>query len=82
MEVGDIFLQCSDGLHDLVSDEDIELAFRELSGDLSELSDYLVELANANGGKDNISVILTRIVRSFPANESTGLIRRIMNWFE
>jgi len=82
VEVGDIFLQCSDGLHDLVSDEDIELAFRELSGDLSELSDYLVELANANGGKDNISVILTRIVRSFPANESAGLIRRIMNWYE
>ena len=73
---------CSDGLHDLVPDQNIERAFKELSGNLTELANYLVELANANGGKDNISVILTRIVKPYPQEEEAGLIKRIVNWFE
>ena len=81
-QVGDIYLMCSDGLHDLVPDADIERAFRELGGNLNELANYLVELANANGGKDNISVILTRIVKSYPDGEPEGLLKRIANWFE
>lgn len=81
-EVGDIYLMCSDGLHDLVPDRDIERAFIELSGNLSELASYLVELANANGGKDNISVILTRILKPYPYEDDAGLLKRIVNWFE
>ncbi|MEK9869936.1 MAG: Stp1/IreP family PP2C-type Ser/Thr phosphatase [Pseudomonadales bacterium] len=81
-EVGDVYLMCSDGLHDLVPDQNIERAFMELSGNLTELANYLVELANANGGKDNISVILTRIVKPYPQEEEAGLIKRIVNWFE
>ena len=81
-EVDDIYLMCSDGLHDLVADRDIERAFIELSGNLEQLAIYLVELANANGGKDNISVILTRINKPYPNEESVGLLGRITNWFE
>ena len=81
-QVGDIYLMCSDGLHDMVTDRDIERAFIELGGNLKELASYLVELANANGGKDNVSVILTRVVKSTATEERSGLFERIANWFE
>ncbi len=83
VEVGDVYLMCSDGLHDLVTDRDIERAFLELNANLPELAGYLVQLANANGGKDNISVILARIVKPYPAEEGgSSLLDRIVNWFE
>lgn len=78
--VGDIYLMCSDGLSDLVSDEDIETSFKELGGNLSELAGHLVNVANASGGKDNISVVLARIAKPFPAEG--GLLNKIANWFE
>ena len=81
-EVGDVYLMCSDGLHDMVTDKDIERAFKELSGNLQALSGYLVDLANANGGKDNVSVILTRISKPYPDEPGGGLFERIVNWFE
>jgi protein phosphatase len=81
-QTGDVYLMCSDGLHDLVPDRDIERAFIELSGNLNELAGYLVELANANGGKDNISVILTRIVKPYPDEPESGLLNRLTSWFE
>jgi protein phosphatase len=80
-EVGDIYLMCSDGLHDLVADSEIERAFIELGDNLKQLATYLVELANANGGKDNISVILNRVVKPYPNEESAGLLKRITRWF-
>lgn len=79
-EPGDVYLLCSDGLTDLVIDEDIEKSFRELGEDLDALAKHLVTVANANGGKDNISVILVRIVKPYPAQN--GLIKKIVNWFE
>lgn len=81
-EVGDVYLMCSDGLHDMVTDKDIERAFKELSGNLKALSGYLVDLANANGGKDNVSVILTHISKPYPDEPVGGLFKRIVNWFE
>jgi serine/threonine protein phosphatase PrpC len=81
-QVGDVYLMCSDGLHDMVVDRDIERAFIELGGNLNQLATYLVELANANGGKDNVSVLLTRIAKPYPHEESGGIFQRIANWFE
>ena len=81
-EVGDVYLMCSDGLHDMVPDRDIERAFIELGGNIKELATYLVDLANANGGKDNVSVILTRVTRSYEDEGGGGLLERIVNWFE
>ncbi|MCB1691455.1 MAG: Stp1/IreP family PP2C-type Ser/Thr phosphatase [Pseudomonadales bacterium] len=77
---GDIYLMCSDGLTDLVADKDIETTFRELGKNLSETAGHLVNLANASGGKDNISVVLARVNKPYPANG--GVFRRIINWFE
>ncbi len=81
-QVGDIYLMCSDGLHDMVPDRDIERAFIELGSGLKELATYLVDLANANGGKDNVSVILTRINKPYDDETGGGLIKRLVNWFD
>ncbi|XOV89381.1 MAG: Stp1/IreP family PP2C-type Ser/Thr phosphatase [Pseudomonadota bacterium] len=78
--VGDIYLMCSDGLTDLVTDDDIETTFRELGSNLAETAGHLVNVANASGGKDNISVVLARISKPFPAQGN--LFNRIVNWFE
>jgi serine/threonine protein phosphatase PrpC len=77
---GDVFLMCSDGLTDLVADSDIEKTFRELGSNLSVTAGHLVEVANASGGKDNISVVLIRINKAFP--EKAGLLKRVVDWFE
>jgi len=79
-EVGDLYLMCSDGLHDLVSDRDIENSMIELGPNLDELASHLVNLANVSGGKDNISVILTRVAKPYPLEG--GFIEKIVNWFE
>ncbi|HMM45783.1 MAG TPA: Stp1/IreP family PP2C-type Ser/Thr phosphatase [Candidatus Macondimonas sp.] len=55
---GDLFLLCSDGLHDVLSEEDILANLRRFMPDLPRLTRALVQAANARGGKDNISVIL------------------------
>jgi protein phosphatase len=60
MEHGDIFLLCCDGLTDLVDDWMI----REImtSGDsLEVIADNLIRSANANGGSDNITVIVVSV---------------------
>ncbi len=80
VEEGDVYLMCSDGLHDLVTDHDIENSLIELSSNLNELAGHLVNLANVSGGKDNISIVLTRVLKPYPAEG--GLLEKIANWFE
>jgi serine/threonine protein phosphatase PrpC len=63
--VDDIYLLCSDGLSDLVDDEIIQDTLNMLSSDLTEAAHQLVQMANDNGGKDNISVILVRVKKPF-----------------
>jgi PPM family protein phosphatase len=58
----DVYLFCSDGLHDLVEDVDIHLTLSELNGNLASAAENLITLANNAGGKDNIAIILVRIV--------------------
>lgn len=66
VQKGDLFLICSDGLHGKVSDSDIlHIVNEELKTDgslnqedLKRTVQILIDQANANGGQDNISVIL------------------------
>jgi serine/threonine protein phosphatase PrpC len=81
-QVDDVYLFCSDGLHDMVPDRDIEQAFIELSRNLLALADFLVELANANGGRDNVSVILIHVAKPYPIEPRGGLLDSIVNWFD
>ena len=59
---GDIYLLCSDGLNDMLKDRDIHLALRRHDADLAQAGRELVALANRRGGKDNISVVLVKII--------------------
>lgn len=70
VEVGDLYLLCSDGLSDLVEDEDIHLTLTALSANLEMAANQLIQMANDNGGKDNISVILAKVTKPFAAERS------------
>ncbi|QDQ29246.1 Stp1/IreP family PP2C-type Ser/Thr phosphatase [Chitinimonas arctica] len=78
VKVGDIYLLCSDGLNDMVDDPDIALVLTTLAGNLPLAAEQLVQMANDNGGRDNVSVILVRINRSFAAER--GLWARLFGW--
>lgn len=80
VDAGDLYLICSDGLTDLVTDENIEASMRGFDDDLEGLADHLVNLANASGGNDNISIILLKALKPFSAEGS--LVERIIDWFE
>lgn len=57
---GDMLLLCTDGLVNMVKDPDIVDIFRK-GGTSAEIASRLVALANKNGGKDNITVIVAHI---------------------
>ncbi len=57
----DIFLICSDGLTDMLNYKEIELLLGEKIS-VKKKCKRLVEKANANGGEDNITVILAEIL--------------------
>ena len=57
LKKGDIILMCTDGLSNMVEDEEM-LAIVKSSRDIVEAVERLVERANDNGGNDNIGVIL------------------------
>jgi len=75
----DVYLLCSDGLSDLVTDEEIRLTLKRYGATLQEAAGELVRLANDKGGKDNISVILARCLKPFPAKRSW--YARLFDWF-
>jgi serine/threonine protein phosphatase PrpC len=60
VEVGDIYLLSSDGLHDLVSDTTIESLLKN-SSDLNQVASHLIETAKESGGHDNITLLLVKI---------------------
>ena len=57
LQEGEIVLMCSDGLTNMLEDEEIRMIISG-SRDIVEKAERLVAAANANGGRDNISVIL------------------------
>jgi protein phosphatase len=64
VEVGDVFLICSDGLTGPVKDEEIAAAMGSMRPE--EATKALVDLANLRGGPDNISVVIVRVTHSPP----------------
>lgn len=60
LEPDDIFLFCSDGLSNMINRRDMESIIHDAQGDLVASADWLMELALANGGNDNVSLVLAR----------------------
>jgi len=60
LKPGEVALICSDGLHSMISDEQILAAVTPFPPSLEEAAAKLIDAANAAGGKDNVSVVLIR----------------------
>lgn len=74
VEPGDIYLMCSDGLSDMVDDAGIARIL-QADGSLEDKVDRLVDAANGNGGRDNISVLLAQ---ADAEAKKKGLISRLL----
>ncbi|MEI8168330.1 MAG: Stp1/IreP family PP2C-type Ser/Thr phosphatase [Rhodoferax sp.] len=74
VEQGDVYLMCSDGLTDMVEDPAIARVL-QTGATLHKLAEELVSLANENGGRDNITVLLTQVAGT---TEKRGLISRLL----
>ncbi len=61
LAVGEIVLLCSDGLHGMVDDKEINYVLKTTE-DTSIVPDKLVDLANDHGGEDNITVLVLKAV--------------------
>lgn len=72
LEPEDIYLMCSDGLSDMMSDAQIAETLRQRLA-LPAMASRLVDQANHHGGRDNIAVLLTRVMGQ---TEKRGLISR------
>ncbi len=76
LQPGDTLLLCSDGLTDLVWDDEIRNAIRSKK-DLKSSAEALVSLANERGGHDNITVVLL----AMPRVEETAAKREgLLGW--
>ena len=75
----DVYLLCSDGLPDMVEDEDIHLTISTFNASLDVVGQQLVELANDHGGRDNVSVMMAQVMDSFPAKRS--ILQRLAKMF-
>lgn len=67
VETGDLFLLCSDGLSEMISDNEI-LQILLQTDTLAKKAALLVAAANDNGGRDNISVVLAHALGSGTAS--------------
>ncbi len=77
---GDIYLLCSDGLNDMVEDDDIADIVMALKSNIPLMATQLIQAANDNGGRDNVSVILVKVKGDFAA--ASGLHAKILSWFK
>ena len=60
LTVDDIFLICTDGLTDVLSDQEIQSILTTCP--ISDAADQLTAMANQKGGPDNITVVLVQIL--------------------
>jgi serine/threonine protein phosphatase PrpC len=79
VQKGDAYMLCSDGLSDMVEDEDIHLTINTFNDNLDTVAKQLIQLANDNGGRDNVSVVMATVLDVFPAR--TRIFDKILGWF-
>jgi protein phosphatase len=79
VQKGDFYALCSDGLSDMVEDDDMHLTLTTFGANLDTVAKQLIQLANDNGGRDNISVVMANVLDAFPARR--GIVDKILGWF-
>ena len=65
VEAEDLYVLCSDGLTDMVDAEVVREIVAAKRSDLAEAAAELIDVANQNGGRDNVSVVLIRVPAEF-----------------
>ncbi|HUH92394.1 MAG TPA: Stp1/IreP family PP2C-type Ser/Thr phosphatase [Casimicrobiaceae bacterium] len=70
VEADDIYVLCSDGLTDMVDADAVRDIVVAKRGDLAQAAAELIDIANQNGGRDNISVVLIRVPAEFLPSSS------------
>jgi protein phosphatase len=58
LQKGDLVIMCSDGLTNMLDDEEIMKIIKDSDSNIEKAINTLVKTANDNGGKDNISIII------------------------
>lgn len=79
VQEGDIFLLCSDGLNDMVEDEEIQMTLIALRSNPELTVQQLIQAANDAGGRDNVSVMLVYVMKSFAVER--GFWATVKSWF-
>lgn len=74
VQPGDLYLMCSDGLSDMI-DPAAMAAILQNGSSLAQMAADLITMANENGGRDNITVLLSQAAGSV---EKRGLIARLL----
>ena len=75
MESGDVYLLCSDGLNDMLTDQDIHEVLGQTDEALGARAQRLVDMANERGGRDNISVALIRV---YETPKKSGMMAKLL----
>ncbi len=78
--VGDRYLLCSDGLNDMLDDEEIRELLAQETHDLDTIPASLIERANNQGGEDNVTAVVIEVRKPFPSRKSW--FRRVVDWFQ
>ena len=79
VEEGDIYLLCSDGLNDMIEDDEIQMTLIALRSNLDLTAQQLVQAANDAGGRDNVSVMLVKVLKNYGVER--GFWARFKAWF-
>ena len=78
-QVDDMYVLCSDGLSDMVDDEDIHLTISTFNANLNMVGQQLIRLTNDNGGRDNVSIAVARVLKPF--GERKKLLQKLGSLF-
>jgi protein phosphatase len=81
VKVGDLYMLCSDGLNDMIEDEEIQRILIDAHGNIELAANLLIQAANNNGGKDNISVVIALVKKEFAADKGwvKSLLGKVKN---
>lgn len=73
VQENDLFLLCSDGLNDMISDQEISDTLNDFQGELEHTMEALIKKACEAGGRDNVSVMLLHAQKG-------SLIKKSLGW--